>query len=82
MQIIDCQFGTLIIPIIIKILVPANKKAFALHAKTLVWELNGSFSIKGKEKIKSGYSKVNWNKYVIPRKEESRGGSLGVAFTF
>lgn len=27
------------------------------------------------------YSKVNWNKYVIPRKEESRGGSLGVAFT-
>lgn len=54
MQIIDCQFGTLIIPKIIKILVPANKKTFALHAKTLVWELNGSFSIKGKEKIKSG----------------------------
>lgn len=36
MQIIDCQFGTLIIPIIIKILAPTKEKACALHAKTVI----------------------------------------------
>lgn len=86
MQIIDCQFGTLIIPIIIKILAPTKEKACALHAKTVIWEWNGSLCLKVKRKRKQVghyvlYSKEKWNK-CYSQKEETRRGRQGVAFTF
>jgi len=56
MQIIDCQFGTLIIPIIIQILFPTRKKACVLHAKTVIWEWNGSFCFRRKKKKGKGTS--------------------------
>lgn len=72
MQIIDCQFGTLIIPIIIKILAPTKEKACALHAKTVIWEWKGSLCLKGKRKRKQVghyvlYSKEKWS--VIHRRK-------------
>lgn len=53
MQIIDCQFGTLVIPITVQIPFPTREKAHVLHAKTVIWEWNGSFCFK-REKKKKG----------------------------
>lgn len=54
MQIIDCQFGTLVIPITVQIPFPTREKAHVLHAKTVIWEWNGSFCFKRGKKKKEG----------------------------
>lgn len=50
MQIIDRQFGTLMLPKIIQISFPTREKVRLLHAKTVIWECNGSFCLKKKKK--------------------------------